>query len=104
MSAVELEATIADGRLHLSARAYAQAFAGCAAVALMADDQRWWLIPLRSGAGGLQLKQRNASGDRVVEAREFLRTQGIDDGAAPFALTLRFAAERGGYELIRMRD
>jgi hydrogenase maturation protease len=95
----ELVASVADGRLHLPARTHARALAGCAAVALLADAGRWWLLPLRSGAGGLQLKQRNASGDRVVEAREFLRAQGLDDGAA-LALTLRFVAERGGYELV----
>jgi hypothetical protein len=100
MPAPELSGVIADGWLVLPAATYARALEGCPAAALLAEAGRWWLLPLRAGAGGLQLKQRNAAGDRVIEAREFLRAQGIGDDAAPIALTLHFVAERGGYELV----
>jgi hypothetical protein len=58
-------------------------------------------VPLLAGAGGLQVKLRNARGDRVVEVREFLRQQGIEDDSP--ALTVRLARDpqRGGFELVR---
>lgn len=101
MPQAELPARIADGRLHLPAATCAQGLAGCVAVALLAEQGQWWLLPLQGGAGGLQLKQRNVQGDRVIEAREFLRAQGLADDAAPLALRLRFVPARGAFALLR---
>jgi hypothetical protein len=100
MATPDLRATIVDGRLHLPAATYDAALAGCVAVAVLADDDRWWLLPLKAGAGGLQVKLRSAAGDRVVEVREFLRAQGIDDAAGPIDVRLRFVPPRGGYEMV----
>jgi hypothetical protein len=69
-------------------------------VALLADAGQWWLLPLRAGAGGLQVKLRNARGDRVVEAQEFFRQQGLEDDPAARPFELVFDAQRGGYRLL----
>lgn len=90
---------IRAGRLYLPAQTYESALAGHAAVALLARDGHWWLIPLKSGAGGLQIKQRTARGDRVIEAREFLRAQGVEDSAPPACFRLEFDAGRGAFRL-----
>ena len=68
-----------DGRLHIPGATYEQHLAGCVAVALTEREGHWWLLPLRAGAGGLQIKQRNPRGDRVVETQEFFRSQGLED-------------------------
>lgn len=91
-----------SGRLYVPAQTYEQLLAGFAAVALLVRDGDWWLVPLKAGAGGLQLKQRSARGDRVVEAQEFLRAQGIDDGQDPATFRLEFDPGRGAYRLARI--
>lgn len=74
------EVRIASGSLYLPAALYAAYFQACDSVALIADDAGLALLPLRSAShGGLLLKQRNAHGDRVIHAAEFLRAHGIDD-------------------------
>ncbi|MEW5834429.1 MAG: hypothetical protein ACOZJZ_23345 [Pseudomonadota bacterium] len=93
---VELRA----GRLHVPASTYEQALQGCPAVALLERDHAWWLIPLAAGAGGLQLKLRTARGDRVVEAQEFFRAQGLEDTHEPRTLGLEFEPSRGAFKLV----
>jgi len=95
-----LQVELRDGRLHVPASTYAQALAGHPAVALLAREDGWWLIPLKGGAGGLQLKMRTAGGDRVVEAREFFRAQGVEDTHAPCTLELAFEPSRGAFRLV----
>lgn len=87
------------GRLHVPAQTYEAVLAAFSAVALLARDGGWWLIPLKAGAGGLQLKLRNARGDRVIEAQEFLRSQGVEDAHEPATYCLAFDAARGAYRL-----
>jgi hydrogenase maturation protease len=89
-------AELRDGRLHLSKAICDRWLAACTSVALLDRDGQWWLIPLVAGAGGLQLKQRNARGDRVVEAQEFFRQHGLEDSPEPRRVVLRFDPERGG--------
>jgi len=93
-----------DGRLHLSAELHAGPLRGCDAVALLADEDGWLLVPLHAGAGGLQLKQRNARGDRVVECREFVRAQGIEDDAPPMRFALCEEVGRGAFRLVATND
>lgn len=71
----------------------------CPAVALVARDGQWWLLPLLGGAGGLQVKLRNAAGDRVVEAQEFFRAQGVHDDAPPRTLQLVAEPGQGAFRL-----
>jgi hypothetical protein len=94
------EIELRDGRLHIGRAAYDELFDACLAVALIAREDGWWLLPLRGGAGGLQIKIRNARGDRVVESQEFFRAQGLDDSPKPRRLALQFDASKGGFRLI----
>lgn len=95
-AALETEAWVRNGRLYLTAAAHVSRLGGCAAVALLAHEGEWMLMPLRSGAGGLQVKQRNARGDRVVEAQEFFRSQGLEDDPVSRPLRLFDDPQRGG--------
>jgi hypothetical protein len=88
-----------EGRLYLSRDLCDAYFAGCPYAALLARDGEWWLLPLASGAGGLQLKIRNARGDRVIEAREFFRAQDVPETGEPMLLIAAFDAARGGFRL-----
>jgi hypothetical protein len=90
---------VRGGRLHIPSAIYDRLLAPCPAVALLVQDGQWWLLPLHSGAGGLQVKLRNAAGDRVVEAQEFFRQQGLEDEAPAQDLELLFDAARGGFAL-----
>ena len=85
-----------NGRLHLTHSAYARYLRNCPAVALMVRDARWLLMPLLSGAGGLQVKQRNAQGDRVIEAQEFFRSQGHEDSPQLRPIVLHEDIQAGG--------
>jgi hypothetical protein len=88
------------GRLYLPASTHEQVLESYPAVALLARDHAWWLIPLAAGAGGLQLKQRTARGDRVVESQEFFRAQGLEDTHEPQMLELEFEPSRGAFKLV----
>jgi hypothetical protein len=70
-------------------------------VALLARDREWLLLPLHAGAGGLQVKVRNAHGDRVVESQEFFRSQGIEDSNEIHPLDLDVDPARGLFRIAR---
>jgi hypothetical protein len=88
-----------DGRLHIASEVYERAMPGCPALVLLVRDGQWWLLPLFGGAGGLQIKIRNARGDRVVEAQEFFRQQGFEHGHAPREFELVPEPGAGGFRL-----
>ena len=88
-----------NGRLHLTGAAYERYLHACPAVALLARDGDWLLLPLHAGAGGLQVKLRNARGDRVIEAQEFFRTQGLEDSERVQPLRLHDDPDRGALRL-----
>lgn len=88
------------GRLHVAREVYDAWLAGCPALALMARDGQWLLLPLLGGAGGLQIKIRNARGDRVVESQEFFRQQGLEDDHPPREFALEPVPERGALRLV----
>jgi hypothetical protein len=96
------EIELRDGRLHITHAVYEELFEACVAVALLVREDGWWLLPLRGGAGGLQMKVRNARGDRVIESQEFFRSQGLDDSADAQTFALRFDAAQGGFLLVRV--
>ncbi len=89
-----------DGRLHIPRAIHEQQLSGCEAIALLARDGGWQLVPLRAGAGGLQVKLRNAQGDRVVESQEFFRHQGIEDDPVARRLRLVDLPGEGAYALV----
>lgn len=97
-----LRVQVVDGRLRLDAGTHAHVLGDAPAVALLARDGHWWLIPLLAGAGGLQVKRRNARGDRAIEIRDFLREQGVDDAAADFEAELHADAAQGRWRLRRL--
>jgi len=79
---------IARGSLHLARELCDRYFGGVESVAVVVQGGRAILMPLRgSAAGGLLLKVRNARGDRVVHAPDFLRTLGIDESDAELSGT-----------------
>lgn len=88
------------GRLHISSEVYQGLLPGCPALALLVRDGQWLLLPLLAGAGGLQIKIRNARGDRVVESQEFFRALGFEDGHEPCEMELAPASELGGFRLL----
>ena len=90
-----MDVWLRNGRLHLTCAAYERHLRACPAIALLVREGRWLLFPLASGAGGLQVKQRNARGDRVVEAQEFFRAQGFEDSPRPRELRVRDESEHG---------
>lgn len=72
------EVIIARGNLYLSRELCEMYFAGITAVALLRRGDTILVAPLiPDSAGGLLLKQRNARGDRVIHAQEFIRLNGI---------------------------
>jgi hypothetical protein len=91
------------GRVHIPIEVYERALPGCPALALLVRDGQWLLLPLLGGAGGLQIKIRNARGDRVVEAQEFFRGQGLEDTDEPCEFDLKHEPEFGGFRLLPRR-
>jgi hypothetical protein len=66
-------------------------------VAVICRDRRVLLLPLHGNApGGSLLKMRNARGDRVVHALEFLRSLGIEADAPERNVPVRWASDLAG--------
>jgi len=77
-----LELMLRRGRLYLPAELYERYFAGLESVVLIRRDDDLVVLPVRhAGAGGYLLKRRDAAGERVTDAVDFLRAQGIDEEA-----------------------
>lgn len=91
------------GRLHIPSEVYQSLLPGCPALALLVRDGNWCLLPLLGGAGGLQIKIRNAHGDRVVESQEFFRAQGFEDDHQPCDFELMHVPELGGFRMLAFR-
>jgi hypothetical protein len=71
---------VARGSFYLDEALYDRWLHGVTAIAVRWEAGRVLLVPLRQpGSGGRLLKLRNARGDRVVHASEFLRELGVDD-------------------------
>ena len=77
IGAPSLSVTVARGNLYLSREVCDACFGGVESVALLERDGQLLVVPLTpQSGGGLLLKIRNARGDRVVHAQEFLREKG----------------------------
>jgi hypothetical protein len=88
---------IARGSIYLDRDLCERYLPAVAAVALLARDDKTFMLPLHGPtAGGLLLKVRNARGDRVVHATEFLQSQGITPDAPERSVLVQWAAEIGG--------
>ena len=64
---------IRRGSIQLPAALYDRYFGGRDGALLLARENDLCVMPVESVAGGLMVKQRNARGDRAVDASEFLR-------------------------------
>lgn len=69
---------VARGMVRIPFETYQKLFGERDAALLMVRDGTLIVIPVDPMAGGILLKQRNANGDRVVDASEFLRAHGLD--------------------------
>ena len=85
------------GNIYVPAGIYGKYFHGVEAVALLSRDNDIVLMPLHSG-GGLLLKVKNARGDRVIHAREFLSSIDIREDIA-FAAQFRWDSELTGLRM-----
>lgn len=91
---------IAGGSLYLDRSLCERYLRGVTSVAVLARDGQVLLLPLHGAtAGGLLLKVRNARGDCVTHAPEFLRSLGIDEHAAERNVPVRWVTEMGGLVL-----
>lgn len=90
-------ARIARGSIYLDRELCDLYLPGTESVAAICREGRVYLLPLRgSAAGGSLLKVRNARGDRVVHALEFLRTLGIDAQAPALSVPVRWESDVAG--------
>ncbi len=78
---VAISIELIRGSIRLPRELCERCFASSPSVALLVREGRVLIVPLAAdSAGGLLLKQRNARGDRVVQAQEFFRQQlGIEE-------------------------
>ncbi len=71
---------IARGRIHVERALFERFFAGTSQVALLRDGADLAVLPVhQAAAGGYLVKLRNRAGDRVIDAADFLRGEGLDD-------------------------
>jgi hypothetical protein len=83
------------GDIYLAREIYDRYFAGLEGVILLRRDRDLCILPVRHlAAGGYLLKLRNKAGDRVVNAPDFLREQGIDEKVA-LELPVVWSSEQG---------
>lgn len=69
----EPEIALRNGSLYLSAAIYDRYFRGLNTLVMVKRDDRLLVMPVHhDGGGGMLVKIRNPSGDRVVHALEFL--------------------------------
>ncbi len=105
MSLARAEVGIRRGRVYLARSVCDAHFAGCSGVILLRKDTDVLVLPVQHAAsGGYVLKIRNSAGDRVVDAGDFLRDHGFDDGAN-WESTYSWCEMSGGlrlYEVFRM--
>jgi hypothetical protein len=91
---------IANGSLYLSRELCDQYLPGVSTIALLLKGGRVFLLPLHGAtAGGVLLKIRNARGDRVAHALEFLRTLGIDADSSEREYGVRWMSDMAGLHL-----
>ncbi|HIA54798.1 MAG TPA: hypothetical protein EYN91_22390 [Candidatus Melainabacteria bacterium] len=72
--------SIKNGNLYIDHELYNKFFSGIETIALLKRDSGFLVMPVFSQAsGGRLLKMRNAIGDRVVTATDFLQEFGLDE-------------------------
>jgi len=88
---------ILRGSIYIDRELYEQYMPDVSCVATVARDGRVYILPLRGPSpGGSLLKIRNARGDRVVHADEFLHTVGVSVEAPERRVPVRWIPEMAG--------
>jgi hypothetical protein len=78
----EADVQFREGRLYFAQPAFERYLAGSGGVVLLREARDLLVLPVRhSAAGGFIPKIRNAAGDRVVNAADFFREQGLEKDA-----------------------
>lgn len=78
-----MQITIRHGSIYLTDKVYRCYFDGLESVILMRKANDLAILPVRhAAAGGYLLKLKNSAGDRVVNAMDFLASNGIDQAEA----------------------
>lgn len=91
---------ILRGSIYIDRELYEQYMPEVSCVATVSRDGQVYILPLRGPApGGSLLKVRNARGDRVVHADEFLNTLGLPAEAPERCVPVRWIAEMAGLRL-----
>jgi hypothetical protein len=86
--------SIRRGSIHLSRELCDAHLQDVGAVALLARYDAVLIVPLtRQSAGGLLLNVRNARGDRVVHAQEFLRARELAEDFEERQYPVRWVAD-----------
>ncbi|MBL4682287.1 MAG: hypothetical protein JKY88_16405 [Pseudomonadales bacterium] len=71
---------LSRGSLYLSVEYYTRYFNGLGSVILVNRDKQLLVMPVHNEAsGGLLMKIRNARGDRIIHAQEFLAFHGLEN-------------------------
>jgi len=71
---------LSNGSLYLSVEYYDRYFKGLGSVVLVNRDKQLLIMPIHNEAGGgFLMKIRNARGDRVIHAQEFLAFHGLEN-------------------------
>lgn len=88
-----------NGSFYLDAAVYDAYFRGLDALGVLRRGEDIALVALRpGGSGGSLAKIRNARGDRVIAARELMRSLDLDQ-PEPIELTARWNAELAALEM-----
>jgi hypothetical protein len=99
MSQETMQIRLRQRRLYVPRAAYETYFAGGSTVILLRKEQDLLVLPVRHAAsGGYMLKIRNRAGDRVVDAGDFFRDQGLGDDAE-WEGTHSWSESSGGLQL-----
>ena len=86
------------GSVYVAREIYERFFPGLETVILLRRADDLLILPVRSAvAGGFMLKLRNRAGDRVVNAAEFFRDNGIDDDC-DLNVDVEWSEAQGGLE------
>lgn len=67
------------GSLHLTAELYQRTFNGREGAVVLPEGEQLRVMPVDQAAGGVLVKQRNARGDRALDATDAVRALGWDD-------------------------
>lgn len=96
---------IGDGRVLLPRATCELYLPGATSAVLLERDGRVYLVPLGGPtAGGMLLKQRNAQGDRVLLATDFLAQRGLGRFAPERAFDVRWVAEAGALLIVGLAE